>query len=87
MNWRWEARYKISIMFKSKVLFIIGAGASCEAKLPSGSELKIKIGEKLNFNFNSDPPDGDQWIYNALQTRSLDLVELNTYIQAGMQYF
>jgi hypothetical protein len=77
-------------MFKSKVLFIVGAGASCEAKLPSGSELKTKIGKKLNFHFYSNPnqdPEGDQWIYHALQRHSPAAGELNKYIRAGRQYF
>jgi hypothetical protein len=77
-------------MFKSKVLFIVGAGASCEAKLPSGYELKLKIGEKLNFHFNSNPdqvPEGDQWIYDALQRHSHGPGELIKYIQARKQYY
>ncbi len=36
-------------MFKSKTLFIVGAGASAEAGLPIGRELKVKIRDKLKY--------------------------------------
>jgi hypothetical protein len=51
--------------------------------------LKIKIGEKLNFPLYFDfrrLPEGDQWIYSALQKHSYVAGELNKYIQAGRQY-
>jgi NAD-dependent SIR2 family protein deacetylase len=38
-------------MFRSKTLFVVGAGASSEAGLPTGYELKNKIAELLNFHF------------------------------------
>lgn len=37
-------------MFKSKTLFIVGAGASCEAGLPSGHDLKRRISDQLEIN-------------------------------------
>jgi hypothetical protein len=64
-----------SIMFKSKVLFIIGAGASCEANLPIGFELKNKIGKKLNLHsdFGSCAlrEGGDRDIFLALWRNTL----------------
>jgi hypothetical protein len=77
-------------MFKSKVLFILGAGASCEAKLPSGSELKITIGEKLNLQFDFGPrnlKDGDAQIFCALEKHCHGDDELIKYLRAGKQYY
>ena len=77
-------------MFKSKTLFIIGAGASCEAKLPSGVELKNKIGEKLNLRSDfghREQNEGDDHIFEALQRHSRGNEELKRYLQAGKQYF
>jgi hypothetical protein len=78
-------------MFKSKTLFIVGAGASCEAKLPSGSELKIKIGEKLNLHsdFGSCAlrEGGDRDIFGALENHSQGDEELIKYLRAGKRYF
>jgi hypothetical protein len=42
-------------MFKSKTVFVVGAGASQEADLPTGTQLKAIIAEKLNFTY---PPAG-----------------------------
>ena len=36
-------------MFKTKVVFVLGAGASKEATFPLGSELKDRIADGLNF--------------------------------------
>lgn len=41
-------------MFQSRTVFIVGAGASCEAGLPSGEALKNKIATLLDIRF----PDG-----------------------------
>src|SRR4051794_32501351 len=38
-------------MIRSKTLFIVGAGASCEAGLPAGNELKLQIANHLNVRF------------------------------------
>jgi hypothetical protein len=43
-------------MFKSKTLFVVGAGASAEVRLPVGAELKDRIATVLNIRF----PDGFQ---------------------------
>lgn len=38
-------------MIRSKTLFIVGAGASCEVGLPAGNELKLKIARHLDIRF------------------------------------
>jgi len=43
-------------MFKSKTLFVVGAGASQEAGLPTGTELKSIIAEKLDITFDHGNP-------------------------------
>ncbi len=54
-------------MFKSKTLFVVGAGASAEAGLPVGSKLKSIISSKLNLNFDLiEPRSGDQVVARAI---------------------
>jgi hypothetical protein len=54
-------------MFKSRTLFVIGAGASKEVSLPIGAELADIIGRRLNYRFqNNEPVDGDREILNAI---------------------
>jgi hypothetical protein len=43
-------------MFKSKTLFIVGAGASQEAGLPTGTELKTAIAKKLDIRYAPGNP-------------------------------
>jgi hypothetical protein len=38
-------------LFHSKTVFIVGAGASCEFGLPSGAEIKAKIGRLIDIRF------------------------------------
>ena len=45
-------------MFKSKTLFIVGAGASQEIGLPTGTELKKAIAEKLDISYTLGNPYG-----------------------------
>ena len=57
-------------MFKSPTLFILGAGASKEAGLPVGAELKKDISQKLNIlfePFEHYPSSGDTLIVEALR--------------------
>lgn len=37
-------------MFRPNTVFVLGAGASCEAQMPSGVELKSRIAEALDFS-------------------------------------
>ncbi|MEQ1589565.1 MAG: hypothetical protein ABL902_04330 [Gallionella sp.] len=56
-------------MFQKKTIVVIGAGASHEAKLPTGDLLKKIIADKFNFKFNyvSYAGGGDEIILNALR--------------------
>jgi hypothetical protein len=47
-------------MFTKKIVFVIGAGASCEAGLPSGQDLKKQIAQVLDYQ------DGSPSIRHAL---------------------
>lgn len=56
-------------MFKSKTVFVVGAGASKEAGLPIGSELTDSIARLLNFSSNvvGRLEAGDYEIYQSLR--------------------
>lgn len=55
-------------MFKSRTVFVIGAGASCEAGLPAGTQLKQRIAEVLDIRFNHrEQISGDYGITRALR--------------------
>lgn len=63
-------------MFESRTLFVVGAGASCEAGLPSGESLKDKIASALNLRFDewgSNLQVGDHQVLGALQNAAKDL--------------
>jgi hypothetical protein len=76
-------------VFKSKTLFVVGAGASQEVKLPIGSELKQQIANKVNIRwdrFRSRRLAGDEFIDEALRTfvRKPDgSWDITRYVQAG----
>ena len=60
-------------MYKSKTVYIIGAGASFEIGMPTGEGLKDIIKEKLNFKFDDfgrRQNSGSRNIYDALQEYS-----------------
>jgi hypothetical protein len=67
-------------------VFVIGAGASEEANLPTGSELKSRIAQLLNIRFDfGELKSGDPIIYYALQKflqayRGPDM-DINSYLQ------
>lgn len=57
-------------MFKSKTVFVVGAGASCEAGLPSGEALKTNIARILDIRFNdwgSELVSGDYKMVETLR--------------------
>jgi len=73
-------------MFRSKTVFVLGAGASNEAGLPLGSELKKIIARKLDLRFEhfSTPiGQGDMAIFQAL--RQLNGIDINHYLAGGWQ--
>jgi hypothetical protein len=58
-------------MFSARTVFVVGAGASREAGLPTGAELRSVIADKLNmkWDFSADPyspKSGDRAIAGAL---------------------
>jgi len=56
-------------MFKSKTVIVVGAGASCEAGLPSGEDIKGHISQLLDIRFDtiSRQISGDNHICDALR--------------------
>jgi hypothetical protein len=76
-------------VFKSKALFIVGAGASHEVKLPIGTGLKQKIADRLYFYFDGGyQTQGDRRIWEAIQQHILaDKVDQSRnhtpYLNAG----
>jgi hypothetical protein len=70
-------------VFKSKTLFIVGAGASQEAGLPTGTQLKTAIAERLGFEFSAGSlVSGDRDIYEAiLQYARKGNVDSNTIVR------
>lgn len=54
-------------MFKSRTVFVVGAGASCEVGLPSGHDLKRIIAQALDMSFDFGRlVSGDSRIVQAL---------------------
>lgn len=71
-------------MLPSNTVFVVGAGASNEVRLPIASGLKAIIAEKLSFevnDFGGDIKKGDRSIFNALMRKSRD--QINAYIDAS----
>jgi hypothetical protein len=71
-------------MFSSPTVFVLGAGASCEAGFPLGSELAAKISELVNFRFEGGRTlvSGDAGLYSTLETRFGS--NANEYRRAGV---
>lgn len=75
-------------MFRSKTTFIVGAGASCEAQLPSGERLKELIGNAIDIRFNDFGREhtGDARIVRALQQKVADTTrDINPYLHKAWQ--
>ena len=75
-------------MFKNRTLFIVGAGASKEANLPVGSQLKDIISKKLDIEIPAyqEKIRGDRNIYNAIHSYlgngGVQRIDLESYISA-----
>ena len=55
-------------MPRKKTVIVLGAGASAEAKLPTGAELKKRIATSLSIKYvHGSPTSGDRTIFRALQ--------------------
>jgi hypothetical protein len=63
-------------MFKTKTLFIVGAGASREFGLPTGAELKAQIAHLLDIRYEHgfSQESGDRLITEALKRHLADPV-------------
>jgi hypothetical protein len=73
-------------MFRSKTIFVVGAGASCELGFPNGTELLGQIASALDIYFGSgfNMERGDRRIYEAYTRLSTSAgVAANEYQQAG----
>jgi len=75
-------------VFRSKTTFIVGAGASCEAQLPSGERLKELIGTAIDIRFNDFGREhtGDPRIVQALRQKVADTTrDINPYLHKARQ--
>jgi hypothetical protein len=75
-------------MFKSPILFVVGAGASAEVGLPVGSELRSKIESILSFDRMSAYAKGSSYqIRSALEYNIMHYTDqakdVNTYLKAA----
>ena len=79
-------------MFKSKIVFIVGAGASQEAGLPTGAQLKHQIASKLNITYKvginltlPDPGDGEIAWALVESVKNTGTIDFNSYLAAAWQ--
>ena len=76
-------------MIKSKTVFIVGAGASQEVGLPTGSMLKTQMREKLNIRFehgytmNSGDPQIENAIRGFIRQETPQDLDINPYLYAA----
>lgn len=74
-------------MFRSKIVFVVGAGASKELGLPIGSELTDLVGKKLDFSFDGfQQTSGSRCIVEAYKGAFPDrngVDSINARITAG----
>ena len=71
-------------MFKTRTLFVVGAGASAEVNFPVGNQLAQTIGKKLNIlydDFGSRIIAGDSDLF--LQVTHACQLEIREYQQAA----
>src|ERR1051325_5256636 len=77
-------------MFNKKTLLVVGAGASKEVDIPTGSELKQSIADRLDLRFamSNEQKSGDPTIYEALAEairRESQRGSITPYILAGQR--
>ena len=74
-------------MFAKKTVFIVGAGASFEAGLPTGEALKSDLAKMLRFDLAENGTIEDtqkkNLIRQYLTSNQIPMSELNAYIDAG----
>ena len=74
--------------FKSKTLFVVGAGASAEVDIPTGQELALDIANRVNMELDDfgRPKSGDKRILSALTINAVPgrtMTDINALNQAG----
>jgi hypothetical protein len=77
-------------MFKSKTVFVLGAGASSEAGLPTGAELIPIVRNKLNFKHEMGVRQisGDPTLFEVLRRNAtLSSQDVNLYADAGRRIY
>jgi hypothetical protein len=73
-------------MFNSRTLFIVGAGASKEARLPIGTELADAISRLLYFEFDFGRlTRGDHCFLDSLRRHFKDIEVINAHLEAARQ--
>ena len=64
-----------SEMFSRPVVFIVGAGASAEFRMPAGGELKTKVAAAVNFGAAGTRHTGDQDLYKLLTSYGSEQID------------
>lgn len=75
-------------MFKSRTVFVIGAGAGCDFNMPTGERLATDVAKRLNIRFKefSREHTGDKAVVNALLLHTQNNGQrgnINPYLQEG----
>lgn len=78
-------------MFHRRTLFVLGAGTSAEAGMPSGAKLATLIGKKMDIrfeHFTNHVGEGDLQLYtqitNQLRTDAVELQRAGWLIRDGI---
>jgi hypothetical protein len=73
-------------MFANPTVFVIGAGASAEYRLPLGSALRDRIASAVNYRYKEDGllQNGDETLLNAINRQfNSEKTTVDSYIAAG----
>jgi hypothetical protein len=73
-------------MFANPTVFVIGAGASAEYRLPLGSALKDRIVSAVSYRYKEDGllQNGDETLLNAIKRQfNSEKTTVNSFIAAG----
>jgi hypothetical protein len=73
-------------MFANPTVFVIGAGASAEYRLPLGSALKDRIVSAVSYRYKEDGllQNGDETLLNAIKRQfNSEKMTVNSFIAAG----
>ena len=80
-------------MFKRQTLFVLGAGSSVEAGLPTGKDMAITIGKKMDIRFegfNQPTGEGDFQLFgqltNSLRDHANEFQQAAWVIRDGIRF-